>query len=205
EPAAAPHELPTAAPAEPAAAPTEQAAAHAAAGKSAEAGGDLERAEQAYWRAASIEAEPTLRANYLVAHARLLVARGDVDTARGQLESARARDLYTLLETAPETGDVIPRELLVQRRAVLADRLGDTNEAETLYRELAILNPQRLGARKALAELARTRGDLPSAIQRLEEVLRLTPSDASGDLLDVRQRLGALNAELGEWEAARHY
>src|SRR6185503_4917996 len=146
EPAAAPHELPTAAPAEPAAAPTEQAAAHAAAGKSAEAGGDLERAEQAYWRAASIEAEPTLRANYLVAHARLLVARGDVDTARGQLESARerapahagacalladicyrtqdwarARDLYTLLETAPETGDVIPRELLVQRRAVLAD------------------------------------------------------------------------------------
>ena len=53
-----------------------------------------------------------------------------------------------------------------------------------------------LGARKALAELARARGDLPSAIQRLEEVLRLTPSDASGDLLDVRQRLGALNAEL---------
>ena len=70
---------------------TEQAAAHAAAGKTAEAGGDLERAEQAYWRAASIEAEPALRANYLVAHARVLLARGDVQTARGQLESARER------------------------------------------------------------------------------------------------------------------
>ena len=68
-----------------------QAAAHAAAGKSAEAGGDLERAEQAYWRAASIEAEPALRANYLVAHARVLLARGDVQTARGQLEAARER------------------------------------------------------------------------------------------------------------------
>src|SRR4029077_1637221 len=66
---------------------TLQAAAHAAAGKSAEAGGDLERAEQAYWRAASIEGEPALRANYLVAHARVLLARGDVETARGQLES----------------------------------------------------------------------------------------------------------------------
>jgi tetratricopeptide (TPR) repeat protein len=208
----------------------DQAAAHAAIGKSAEAGGDLARAEQAYWRAASIEAEPALRANYLVAHARLLLARGDVDTARGQLESARerapghvganalladvcfrtqdwakARELYTLLESAPSTADVVPRETLVQRRAVLADRLGDTAEAESLYRELAILNPQRLGARKALADLARTRGDLVSAIQRLEEVLRLTPSDAGSDLLEVRQRLGALNAELGAWEPARHY
>src|SRR4029078_9588618 len=27
----------------------------------------------------------------------------------------------------------------------------------------------------------------------------------SGDLLDVRQRLGTMHAELGEWEAARHF
>ena len=209
---------------------TEQAAAHAAAGKSAEAGGDLERAEQAYWRAASIEAEPALRANYLVAHARVLLARGDVQTARGQLEAARerapghvgasalladvsyrtqdwgrARDLYTLLEAAPEAADVVPREKLVHRRAALADRQGDTAEAEALYRELAILNPQHVGARKALAELARARGDQTGAVYRLEEVLRLMPSDAGGDLLDVRQRLGALHAELGEWDSARHY
>ena len=30
-------------------------------------------------------------------------------------------------------------------------------------------------------------------------------SDTSGELLDVRQRLGALHAELDEWESARHY
>ena len=117
----------------------------------------------------------------------------------------RARDLYTLLEAAPEAADIVPREKLVQRRAVLADRQGDAAEAEALYRELAILNPQHVGARKALAELARARGDLPGAVQRLEEVLRLMPSDAGGELLDVRQRLGALHAELGEWDSARHY
>ena len=202
--------------------PSDQAAVLAAAGKTAEAGGDLEKAEQAYWRAASIEAEPALRANYLVAHARVLLARGDVETARGQLESARerapghvgasalladisyrtqdwarARELYTLLDSAPSVTDVLPREVLVQRRAMLADRFGDADEAEALYRELAILNPQHLGARKALSELARARGDLPGAAQRLEEVLRLMPSDTSGELLDIRQRLGAMYAELG--------
>ena len=45
---------------------------------------DLEGARQAYWRAASIEAEPTLRANYLVAHARVLLARGEVKNASGR-------------------------------------------------------------------------------------------------------------------------
>ncbi len=160
----------------------------------------------------------------------MLLARGDVETARGQLESARerapghvgagalladisyrtqdwarARELYTLLDSAPSVTDVLPREVLVQRRAMLADRFGDSDEAEALYRELAILNPQHLGARKALSELARARGDLPGAAQRLEEVLRLMPSDTSGELLDIRQRLGAMYAELGEWEAARHY
>jgi tetratricopeptide (TPR) repeat protein len=210
--------------------PSDQAAVLAAAGKTAEAGGDLEKAEQAYWRAASIEAEPAQRANYLVAHARVLLARGDVETARGQLESARertpghvgagalladisyrtqdwarARELYTLLDSAPSVTDVLPREVLVQRRAILADRFGDADEAEALYRELAILNPQHLSARKALSELARARGDLPGAAQRLEELLRLMPSDTSGELLDIRQRLGAMYAELGEWEAARHY
>src|SRR5499427_6686792 len=217
-------------PAPPSPEATAQAAAHAAAGKTAEAGGDLERAEQAYWRAASIEAEPALRANYLVAHARVLLARGDVETARGQLESARerapdhlgacallaeicyrtqdwarARELYAVLEAAPGAADILPRELLVQRRAALADRQGDGAEAEALYRELAILNPQHLGARKALAELARTRQDLPGAVQRLEEVLRLMQPDAGADLLEVRQRLGALHAELAEWESVRHY
>ena len=208
----------------------EAAAAHAARGKTAEAGGDLERAEQAYWRAASTEAEPGLRANYLVSHARVLLARGDVKAARTQLDTARgrapghvgatalladvcyrtqdwtrARDLYSLLDAAPDAADVVPRDLLVQRRAVLAERTGDIAEAEALYRELAILNPQHAGARKALAELARARGDLETAVQRLEEVLRLLPIDAASELLDIRQRLGTVYSEMQQWEPARHY
>ena len=42
-------------------------------------------------------------------------------------------------------------------------------------------------------------------MQRLEEVLRLLPIDAGGDLLDIRQRLGAVYAEMQQWEPARHY
>ena len=195
---------------------------YAALGESAEAGGDLEGAEQAYWRAASIEAEPTLRANYLVAHARMLMARGDVQTAFSELDAAlarapdhagaaavladlcyrthdwtRARALYTALETAPDAADVIPRELLVHRRAALAHRQGDAAEAEALYRELAILNPSQAEARRALAELSRARGDLPAAAQRLEEVLRLVPGEGTGDLLETRYRLASIYARDG--------
>ena len=46
---------------------------------------------QAYWRAASTEAEPGLRANYLVSHARVLLARGEVKTARTSWRRARER------------------------------------------------------------------------------------------------------------------
>jgi tetratricopeptide (TPR) repeat protein len=201
---------------------------YATVGESAEAGGDLERAEQAYWRAAQIEAEPALRANYLAGHARMLLARGDLDTAIGELESAlasapahagalvlladisfrtqnwdAARELYDALEATAEAPDVIPRAELVHRRAVLAHRAGDTLASEALFRELAILNPTDADARRALAELARARGELSTSALRLEEVLRLLPPGALGELADVRQRLGTIYAEMGEWELAR--
>jgi tetratricopeptide (TPR) repeat protein len=203
---------------------------YAALGASAEASGDLERAEQAYWRAVTIEAEPALRANYLVSHARVLLARGETQTAMSELEEAiskvphhpgaltvladltfrahdwtRARQLYDALDATPEAADVIPRELLVQRRAVLADAQGDSADAEAFYRELAILNPRHADARRALAEIALGNGDFIAAAQRLEEVLRLLPTDALDQLLDVRQRLGAVYVHLGDWDAARHF
>ena len=190
-----------------------------------------EGARQAYWRAASIEAEPTVRANYLVAHARVLLARGEIKNAATELEAAlesaprhagalalaadiayrahdwvRARDLYAALETIPDAADVIPRESLVHHRAALAHRVGELNEASALYRELAILNPLHIDARRALAELARARGDLSGAAQRWEEVLRLLPAaGGTAELLDARQRLGTVYAELGEWSSARYY
>ena len=84
--------------------------------------------------------------------------------------------------------------------------MGELDEASALYRELAILNPLHIDARRALAELARARGDLSGAAQRWEEVLRLLPAaGGTAELLDARQRLGTVYAELGEWSSARYY
>lgn len=199
-------------------------------GESAEATGDLDSAEQAYWRAVTIEAEPALRANYLVCHARVLLAREEVQTAIVELEEAiarapdhagalallaevnfrtqdwaRARELYTALEAAPNVADVISREQLIFRRATLAEAAGDDEEAEACYREVAILNSRHVEARRALAEIALRRRDLGAAALRLEEVLRLLPLDALEDLLNVRQRLGSIYVQLEDWGSARYY
>jgi tetratricopeptide (TPR) repeat protein len=209
--------------------PDRRKAIYAVLGESAEASGDLERAEQAYWRAATIEAEPALRANYLVSHARVLLARGEVQTAMSELEEAiarvphhagalalladltfrtqdwpRARQLYAELEVAPDAALAIARETLVHRRAVLADAQGDSADAEAFYRELAILNPRHAEARRALADIALHRGDFGAAAVRLEEVLRLLPANAAAELIDVRQRLGAVYVQLGDWGSARY-
>jgi tetratricopeptide (TPR) repeat protein len=209
--------------------PDRRKAIYAVLGESAEASGDLERAEQAYWRAATIEAEPALRSNYLVSHARVLLARGEVQTAMSELEEAiarvphhagalalladltfrtqdwtRARQLYAELEVAPDAALAIARETLVHRRAVLADAQGDSADAEAFYRELAILNPRHSEARRALADIALHRGDFGAAAIRLEEVLRLLPLGSAAELIDVRQRLGAVYVQLGDWGAARY-
>jgi tetratricopeptide (TPR) repeat protein len=210
--------------------PDRRKAIYAVLGESAEASGDLERAEQAYWRAATSEAEPALRSNYLVSHARVLLARGEVKTAMSELEDAiarvphhagalalladltyrtqdwtRARQLYAELEAAPDAPLAIAREMLVYRRAVLADAQGDSADAESFYRELAILSPRHAEARRALADIALNRGDFGAAAVRLEEVLRLLPPNAIEALLDVRQRLGGVYVQLGDWGSARYY
>ena len=70
--------------------PERRKAIYASVGESAEASGDLDRAEQAYYRAATIEAEPAQRASFLVSHARVLLARGETETAISDLEEALA-------------------------------------------------------------------------------------------------------------------
>jgi tetratricopeptide (TPR) repeat protein len=183
-----------------------------------------------YWRSAGVESEPVLRANSLVAKARVSLSRAEITAATDDLEQAlaatpqhpgalvllaeisyrkqdwhRARELYIALELSPDVAEVVPREQIVQRRAALAHRLGDTAEAEALYRELAILNPRHVEARRVLAELALARGDTATAALRLEELLRLLPAGSSADLGDLRHRLGAIYAETGEWNGARYY
>ncbi len=202
---------------------------HVVATVPAAATGD-DSAQQQYWRSAGVESEPVLRANSLVAKARVSLSRAEITAATDDLEQAlaaapqhpgalvllaeisyrkqdwhRARELYTALEVAPDVAEVVPREQIVQRRAALAQRLGDTAEAEALYRELAILSPRHVEARRVLAELALTRGDTATAALRLEELLRLLPAGSSADLGDLRHRLGAIYAETGEWNGARYY
>ena len=189
-----------------------------------------EPAQQQYWRTAGLESEPVLRANSLVAKARVSLSRAEITAAADDLEQAlaavpqhpgalvllaemsyrkqdwhRARELYTALEVAPDVAEVVPREQIVQRRAALAQRLGDNAEAEALYRELAILSPRHVEARRVLAEMALARGDTATAASRLEELLRLLPVGSSADLADLRHRLGAIYAETGEWNGARSY
>ena len=189
-----------------------------------------EPAHPQYWRSAGVESEPVLRANSLVAKARVSLSRAEITAATDDLEQAlaaapqhpgalvllaeisyrkqdwhRARELYIALELSPDVAQVVPREQIVQRRAALAHRLGDTTEAEALYRELAILSPRHVEARRVLAELALARGDTATAALRLEELLRLLPAGSSADLGDLRHRLGAIYAETGEWNGARYY
>jgi tetratricopeptide (TPR) repeat protein len=183
-----------------------------------------------YWRSAGVESEPVLRANTLVAKARVSLSRGEIPAATDDLEQAlastprhagallllaeiayrkqewhRARELYAALEQSPDAADAVPRADLVARRAALAQRLGDSGEAESLYRELAILNPRHAEARRVLAELALARGDTATAALRLEELLRLLPAGSTNELVDLRHRLGAVYAETGEWNGARYY
>ncbi len=210
--------------------PERRKAIYASVGESAEASGDLDRAEQAYYRAATIEAEPAQRASFLVSHARVLLARGETETAIGDLEEAlgrvpdhagalallgdiafrmqdwpRARQQYASLAAAPGAAEVVSREVLIYRRAQVAQALGEESEAENHFREVAILNPRHVEAREALAEIALRRGDFGGGALRLEEVLRLLPLDALDRLLDVRQRLGGVYLQLQDWTSARYY
>jgi tetratricopeptide (TPR) repeat protein len=201
-------------------------------GQSAEASGDLDRAAQAYGRAATIEGEPMQRASFLVSHARVLLARGETETAIAELEEAlarapthggalgllgdlafrlqdwaRARAIYAALAASPGAAEVISRELLLYRRAQIALATGPEgeSEAENHLREVAILNPRHVEAREAMADIALRRGDFGGAALRLEEVLRLLPLDALDRLLDVRQRLGGVYLQLQDWTSARYY
>jgi tetratricopeptide (TPR) repeat protein len=117
----------------------------------------------------------------------------------------RARDLYARIDRAPDSSAVIARETLVLRRALLARRAGDVDEAATCYREVAGSNPRHVEARMALAEIALVRGEPGVAAECLEEVLRLLPLDALEPLLDVRQRLAEIHVQLGDWTTARYY
>ena len=167
-------------------------------------------ARQAYWRAASIEAEPTLRANYLVATPGVLLAAGEVrNAAASWSRPSRARPdtparwrsppkSPTAPRTGPGAGPVHgardrARRARTSSRATVGPpprragspgggaRRGGARSTASSRSE-----PAPVDARRALAELARARGDLPGAAQRWEEVLRFVPATGgAAELLDA--------------------
>lgn len=210
--------------------PERRHAAYSSFGRVAELAGDLEHAEEAFWRATRLPGEPARRADDLLAHAHVLLSRGNTANAIAELEEAltlvpdhapalvllaeqsfqardwdNARRAYARLDGAPGAASVIDRAPLMQRRALLARAAGDATEAEGCYQEVAQLEPRDLECRRALAELALERGDARAAALHWEEVARLLPLDAVDTLLEVRQRLTDVHARLGDWGSARYY
>jgi tetratricopeptide (TPR) repeat protein len=201
--------------------------------REAERDGDLQTGQQVLVEAAALgEASPRIRAEHLVAHARLLLAQGELPLAQDELEQAlsldsaaasalallgdlayraqdweRARALYTRLAQAPGETAVLspspPTPTLASRRAELAEMFGDHEEAEAAYREVLAADPTHDGAREALAGFAVVRGDLAEAALHLQEVVRLVPKDAIERLTQIRQRLGQVYLGLGDLQAAR--
>ena len=79
--------------------PERQHSAYTSFGRVAESTGDLEHAEEAYWRATRVEGDPGRRANDLMAHARVLLSRGNTAGAVAELEEA--------LSSSPEHAGVL--------------------------------------------------------------------------------------------------
>jgi Tfp pilus assembly protein PilF len=208
----------------------EQTPAFGAIAEAAEIHQDLALAEQTYWRAAQGARDPSVRAGFLVAHARVLLAQGDDAAAIPELEQAlttspghagalalmadqafhssdwaRARQIYAELDRAGVPADVIPRDLLLSRRGAMAHDAGDLPEAEICYQELAAADPTGLESRQRLADIALARQDLPAAAARMEEVIQLLPREAVDTLLDAHEKLGEIYLGLGDWGTARRY
>ncbi|HEY8926749.1 MAG TPA: tetratricopeptide repeat protein, partial [Polyangia bacterium] len=198
-------------------------------GRTAEANGDPEVAEEAYWQGMQVEGLPARsKADFVLAHARLLLARGHEEAALDDLRAAldmapdheealaaladlefqrhdwdEARAHYAELDRRAGAGSLVPRPTLLHRRAILAAAAGDAAGAEALYQELASLDPRHAEAQRALGDFAFERGDLPGAARHLEEVLRLLPPDAVDGLLEARQRLAEVHVARQDWSAAR--
>ena len=192
--------------------------------------GDLQAAERMLDEAIKLDQSPVLRAEQLLAHARLLAARGEIPRAQKEAEHALAldpdllgamvlvadlayraqewdwaREMYARLAEMPGAADVVAPQTLALRRAELAEMFGDHVEAEAAYREVIALNPDHDGAREALSGLALVRGDLAEAALHLQQVVRLLPKDSVDRLTLARQRLGQVYLGLGDLQAAQRH
>jgi tetratricopeptide (TPR) repeat protein len=205
-----------------------QARIHFTLGQVAERDGDLPSALEHFEAALSSGSSPKERARHLLGHARVRLLGKEVEDARTDLAEAldlvpeyapalalladlayrnqdwpEARRLYTRLAAAPDVAQAIAADLLLFRRALLAEAGGDDVEAEAAYRALCALDPAHCEAREGLAQIAFLRGDLPEAARLLEEVLRLRSPEARERIRAARQRLGEIYFRMHDYAAAR--
>lgn len=134
-------------------------------------------------------------------HTEALALAGDLAYRMRDWEKARA--IYSSLYMANDKARWIPNDLLLGRRAELAEMFGDHQDIEAAYRELVQLDPQHVGAREALALILLHRGELNEAVFFLREVLRLLPKDAIERLTLARHHLGVAYLSLGDFLSAR--
>jgi tetratricopeptide (TPR) repeat protein len=161
--------------------------------------GEYDKATGAFWQMEQLGGIQGLtRVAIQQRRARLAVLRGDTDMAQ--------RTLSTALQLALAM-PVPPRETVAWCRWQLGETafsVGDYASAEQHYRDALVTFPDYFRALSSLGRVRAARGDLPSAIEQYERVVRILPDPtfvaALGDLYKMvgRDKEAAAQYELVE-------
>ena len=194
----------------------------------ATARGDWSAAVDLYASRAAAEPDPTEQASLWFELGRLHAERRqDPRAARAAWERALAADpgyapaLDSLAELTHETGDVVaaaelyarlpanasrlPADVLMLRRAELAEAMEDDARALTLAQQAARLNPSRRDIYQLCARLAGKLGDLDAAIKASRAALELVvPGDIAATTA-ARAELAELCRKAGDTVGAVYY
>ncbi|HVK72570.1 MAG TPA: hypothetical protein VM734_04595 [Kofleriaceae bacterium] len=194
----------------------------------AEARSDWAAAADLLSSRASAEADPTEQASQWFELGRLhLERRADPRAARAAWERAlaadagfapaldalaelayRERDLATaadLYARLPVNASRLPGEVLMLRRAELAEALGDDARALTLAQGAARINPSRRDVYATCARLAQKLGDLDAAIRASRSALELIVPDDVEAVTAARYDLAELCRRAGDTIGAVYY
>ncbi|MDE2653740.1 MAG: tetratricopeptide repeat protein [Gemmatimonadota bacterium] len=169
-------------------------------GRIALAAGDLEASRRHLERAATLQ--PQARAPHAFL-ARVHRGLGEADAARTAARRAGQRD-GEVLQNDPFMNEVVEESVSAmgyQRRAALADALGNPTKAESLYRTLLAAYPEDADGHYNLGNLLARLGKADEAIVRYRRALEIAPEKA-----EARFNLG--NAFLNQGrldEAEREY
>jgi tetratricopeptide (TPR) repeat protein len=189
---------------------------------------DWSAAVDLYASRASAEPEPTEQASLWFELGRLQAEkRNDPRAARVAWERALAADpgyapaLDSLAELTHNTGDIaaaadlyarlpanasrLPADVLMLRRAELAEAMEDDARALTFAQQAARLNPSRRDIYQVCARLAAKLGDLEAAIRASRSALELVVPGDIAATTSARADLGELCRKAGDTVGAVYY